>query len=376
MRRHQILVIIVSLVIPVGVAGLWPGASGLATEVPAAQDNAQAERQAVIDNLVAKVEAHLNSDPTDGRGWEVLAPVYMQLARYPDAVNAWRKTLQLLGENADRQTNLGQALMAEANGKVTAEAQEAFNRAVALDGTTISARYYLGIAAEQSGRREDAVKIWKDLIASAPPGAHWAADVRAALARVESTAQTTAPDKPATTEQSAMIQGMVDRLAARLKENGSDPDGWARLVHSYKVLGDESKAQAAISDAQRALAIDPDKRKRFDTALKESEDGTIPASPPHQTNGGAAPPLHEGDSIPNMVERLAERLKRSGSDPDGWIMLARSYVTLGDKQKAAAAIKDARAALAADATRLQFFNEALQRFKIDGSGDSEDAHKK
>ena len=46
-------------------------------------------------------------------------------------------------------------------------------------------------------------------------------------------------------------------------------------------------------------------------------------------------------------------------------MLTRSYLTLGEKEKAAAAIKDARAALADDAARLQLFNEALQRFKID-----------
>ena len=42
----------------------------------------QPEQQAQIETLVARIEVHLQSNPKDGRGWEVLAPVYMQLGRY------------------------------------------------------------------------------------------------------------------------------------------------------------------------------------------------------------------------------------------------------------------------------------------------------
>ncbi len=66
-----------------------------------------------------------------------------------------------------------------------------------------------------------------------------------------------------------------------------------------------------------------------------------------------------------MVERLAERLKKSGSDPDGWLMLTRSYLTLGEKDKATAAIRNARRALADDPNKLAQFNAALKNFKID-----------
>ena len=207
---------------------------------------------------------------------------------------AWRSTLKLLGESADREANLGEALMAEANGVVTADAKAAFMRAVTLDNTTVSARYYLGTAAEQDGKREEAAKIWRDLIAEAPAGAHWVSDVRAALARVEanpaapppgpSAAQIAAATEQSPDQQTAMIRGMVDGLAARLKQDGSDLDGWVRLVRSYKVLGEPDKAQAAISDAQHALANDPDKRKRLDVALKELEGSAAvaPANPPIQ----------------------------------------------------------------------------------------------
>ncbi|MFZ0095605.1 MAG: c-type cytochrome biogenesis protein CcmI [Pseudolabrys sp.] len=378
--HRRAVALVALLLLPVGAGSLYLrlGSPGLASEPLTAQRGAQPDQQAPIENIVAKVEVHLQNNPKDGRGWEVLAPVYMQLGRYTDSVNAWRTALALLGESADREANLGEALVAEANGVVTADAKTAFVRAVTLDNTTVTARYYLGTAAEQDGKREEAAKIWRDLIAEAPAGAHWVSDVRAALARVEaspaapspgpSAAQIAAATKQSPDQQTAMIRGMVDGLAARLQQDGSDLDGWVRLVRSYKVLGELDKEQSAISDAQRALANDPDKRKRFDVALKELESGAAVAAvnpPVQQANPPTAPPQHEGPAIQSMLDRLAERVKKAGSDTEGWVMLTRSYLTLGEKEKAAAAIKDARAALADDAARLQQFNEALQRFKID-----------
>ena len=220
-------------------------------------------------------------------------------------MSAWRNTLALLGESADREANLGEALMAEANGVVTVQAKAAFVRAITLDNTIVSARYYLGRAAEQDGKREEAAKIWRDLVAEAPAGAHWANDVRAALARVESSS-TASPD----------------------------PTG-AQTAGPTRQSPDASLPVAAANPPFR------------------------PANPP------AAPPQHEGDAIQGMVDRLAERVKKSGLDPEGWIMLTRSYLTLGEKEKAAATISDARAALVGNAAMLQFFNEALEKFKID-----------
>ena len=56
---------------------------------------------------------------------------------------------------------------------------------------------------------------------------------------------------------------MVARLADRLKKDGSDVQGWLQLVRSYRVLGQNDKMQAAIADARRALANDPDKLRQF-----------------------------------------------------------------------------------------------------------------
>ncbi|HEX9072980.1 MAG TPA: c-type cytochrome biogenesis protein CcmI [Pseudolabrys sp.] len=375
-RYRRGIAAIALLLLPVGAGGLYLllGSPELASEPVGAQP-AAASNQPSVEELIAKVEAHLARNPDDGRGWEILAPVYMQIGRYSDSVNAWRNVLQLLGDNADREANLGESLTAEANGIVTADAKAAFVRAVTLDSTTVTARYYLGIAAEQDGQRDQAAKMFQDLIDEAPPGAHWVADVRTALARVKGQAPTARPD-PAQAlaaqqpeQQAAMIRGMVDGLAARLKQDGSDLDGWVKLVRSYKVLGEADKAQAAIGDAQRALAGDAEKRQRLDAALKEldADKGAAVAAvtpPAPNVSPAGAPPQHEGE-IRGMVDRLAARLKQSGSDPEGWLMLIRSYLTLGEKEKTTETINSARSALAGDAAKLQLFNEALRRFKVE-----------
>jgi cytochrome c-type biogenesis protein CcmH len=69
-------------------------------------------------------------------------------------------------------------------------------------------------------------------------------------------------------QRNEMVQGMVQRLAEKLKQDGSDIEGWLRLMRAYMVLGERDKARAAASDARRALAADPDKLRMIDTAAK------------------------------------------------------------------------------------------------------------
>jgi len=239
-----------------------------------------------ITSLVAQVEAHLKRNPKDARGYAVLAPVYLRLGRFSDAVNAFRHVLALSGETAERQADLGEALTAEANGIVTAEAKRAFARALTLDADDLKARFYTGIAAEQDGDRQKAAAIWHGVLAKAPPGAPWIAAVRQALARVDgavppvasappaagapgpSAADVAAASQMSRQDRSAMIRGMVARLASRLKHDGNDIEGWQRLLRAYMVLHERDKAHAAAGDARRVFASDPDKLRRIEDTIK------------------------------------------------------------------------------------------------------------
>src|ERR1039458_4873771 len=192
--------------------------------------------------MIAQVEDHLARNPKDGRAWEVLAPVYMRLGRFDDAVRAWRNVIRLNGSSASREADLGEALVFAANGVVTPEAKTQFERALALDGQDVMARFYTGMAADQAGRSAEADAIWRELLANAPPGAPWVELVRHAMERKTppgaapaaaaapgppgpSAAETAEATKLPADHQDEMIVSMVARLADRLKKDGSDAEG-------------------------------------------------------------------------------------------------------------------------------------------------------
>jgi cytochrome c-type biogenesis protein CcmH len=228
-----------------------------------------------LDNLVAQVEAHLDKNPTDGRGWGVLAPVLVRLGRFDDAVRAYRHVITYSGDNSERRADLGEALMAAAGGVVTGEAKAEFERAVAMNADEVKANYFLGIAAEQDGRNAAAASIWQAMLAKAPPDAPWRPLVQAALSRVGGVSapalsdDTMAAAKDMTeSDRGAMIRGMVDRLATRLKQNGDDVEGWLRLVRAYMVMGDRDKAVSALTDARQAFANNAERLKQLNEGLK------------------------------------------------------------------------------------------------------------
>jgi len=229
-------------------------------------------------SLINQVETHLARNPNDGAGWEVIAPVYLRLGRFDDAVAARRKALALNGATAAREADLGEALVAAANDMVTAEAKQAFTDAMARDPHEVKARYFLGLADEQDGNRDAAAAKWRALLQDAPAGAPWIGYVRTALGRVTgepvaSTAGPNADDVAAASNMSEeqraqMIRGMVAKLADRLHENGADLDGWMKLMRAYVVLGDRDKAKDAAADAKRALASRPEEVKKIDDLVK------------------------------------------------------------------------------------------------------------
>jgi len=228
-----------------------------------------------VDNLVAQVEAHLEKNPKDGRGWSVLAPVLVKLGRFDDAVRAYRNVITFNGDNAAHRADLGEAMAAAAGGVVTAEAKAEFERAVALDAAEVKARFFLGLSAEQDGRTNEAAAIWQAMLKSAPADAPWRPLIEASLARVGGSAAPALSDDSIAaakdmneTDRTAMIRGMVERLAGRLKQNGNDVEGWLRLVRAYMVLGERDKARQALADARQAVGNDAGRLKELNEGLR------------------------------------------------------------------------------------------------------------
>lgn len=234
-----------------------------------------------IEALVARAEAHLAENPDDGRGWEVLAPIYLRMGRLEEARTAYSNAIRLLGPSAERQSGYGEALVALAGGVVTEEARVAFQSARELEPTAPRAAFFLAMALVQEGRDERALEAFRNLASISPADAPWMDAVNAHIAALDNVpaplalsdevpAETLsedglAPGNPDTADiaaarnlsdgdRQAMIDGMVEGLDERLRENPDNIEGWIRLVRSYGVLGRSQEAQDAL---RRGLEVFP-----------------------------------------------------------------------------------------------------------------------
>lgn len=230
-----------------------------------------------INDAVVQIEKHLAQNPNDGRGYEVVAPVYMQMGRFDEAVRAFSEAARIQGPTAARLSSLGQARIAQAGGIVTAEARADFENALALDKNDMRARFFLALAAEQDGDKTKALAAFRAIAADVDPASPIGQTVAAKIAELQpqSEAGATIAAMPKD-DQNTMIRAMVAGLAQKLETNSGDVEGWLRLIRAYVVLGDKKEAVDAVAKARAALASNADGLRRVDDMAREMQIGTAP----------------------------------------------------------------------------------------------------
>lgn len=260
------------LAVPVVSWGIYGmiGSPGLPSQ-PLQERLTRDPSQSTESELIARAEQHLAANPDDGRGWDVLAPVYLRLGRFDDAVIAYRNAIRLLGPTAHRHSGLGEAIVSAAGGLVTDEAQDEFRRALQLEAGDLKARYFLAAGLAQDGQLAEAQAGWKAMLPDLPADSPWRVAVEQAIAQADSrmgaakeTAGTDGPSqqdmeeaaKMAPADRAAMIETMVAGLDEKLRSNPHDVEGWKRLMRSYVVLGRRDAAMEALGRARSALGAD------------------------------------------------------------------------------------------------------------------------
>jgi cytochrome c-type biogenesis protein CcmH len=225
-----------------------------------------------LDSAVKAIEARLAQNPNDVRGWQVIAPVYMELGRYADAVTALRHVNALATPTADTETDLGEALMMQNGGKVAGEPIELFQKAAALDPKHIRSRFYIAGEETRTGDNVAAVRDWTALIAMGKGDEPWAVTARNGLAQAEAALNPVATMSAASAPDNAQITAMVDGLEARLKSQGGTIAEWTELVRSRMVQGRITDAQAAYDAARKAY---PDKSARTELDVLAADSGLV-----------------------------------------------------------------------------------------------------
>lgn len=257
-RGGRIVASVAVLAIPLTSWGIY-AATG-SPDLPAQPLSARLERspaENTVMELVARAERHLAANPQDGRGWEVIAPIYQRIGRHADAVAAHENAMKLLGATATREIALGEAIVEANGGSITAEARAAFERALALEPKNPTARFLAAAALAHAGDNAGAVAAFRALLDDLPDASPWKPTIAQAISDLAAPGPTAEAVEAAglisDKERAAMIGDMVEGLDRRLRENPDDAEGWQRLVRSYVVLDRAEDAADALKRGIEAL---------------------------------------------------------------------------------------------------------------------------
>ncbi len=286
------LATVLGVVLPVAAIGIyWATGAPRLPGQPVAARRELPKLSPEVAKLVTAVEARLKQNPEDGRGWDVIAPVYLRLTRYTAAADAYARAARLLGDSPARLAGLAEATMLANEGRITEPTRTTLEKLLRLEPGNVQARFWLAFGKEQDGRLAEAASDYEQLLAIAPPDVSWRDTlaerheaVRLALAEIAAAPSTSLPKLPSlpqpisptaattpgptaadiaaaellsTAERQAMIDGMVSGLAARLEKDGRDLAGWQRLIRALNTLGRRDDAIAALGRARKSFDGQP-----------------------------------------------------------------------------------------------------------------------
>jgi len=228
--------------------------------------------------LLTQLRATVSQRPDDIQGHILLAQQERRIGNFRDAKEAQTQVLTLKGAGVTAQdlADLGELQVLAAGGYVSPEAEMSLRAALAQDPANGVARYYLGLMLTQTGRPDQAFRIWDGLLRAGPPDAPWIPPI---AAQIEDLAQlagvrysmpeigSSALRGPSATdvenaqsmspaERMEMIGGMVAGLSERLATEGGPATDWARLISSLGVLGEQQRAAAIYANAVDVFAGD------------------------------------------------------------------------------------------------------------------------
>jgi cytochrome c-type biogenesis protein CcmH len=256
-------------------------------------DPAPAHEPAAPADPLAELERKAKADPDNAGAWQELGFAYFEQGRFADAAEAYRRATQIDPKSAVLWSSLGEALvMASEREPMPAEARAAFHKAASLDPADARARYFLAVERDLTGDHEGAIADWLALLRDTPEGAPWEGDLRRTIEQV----------------------GKINRIAVD-QRIAAVLQGRPRPANAMAGIPGPTREQLAAASA--------------------------------------IPPSEQQQMAESMVARLSARLQGQPGDVEGWIMLMRSYQSLGRTADAAGALGKAVAANPQHKARLE-----------------------
>jgi cytochrome c-type biogenesis protein CcmH len=249
--------------------------------------------QSAVPKSIEALEQKANASPKNAAAWQALGLAYFEQELFDDAVRAYAKASEIYPAKAILWSALGEArIMANRTDPMPAEAVANFQRAISLDPKDPRARYFLAVKRDIDGDHTGAVADWLTLLADTPADAPWRSDLVRTIEQV----------------------GKINRIDVAAKLAAAESKAPRPPIAARAMSG------PSAADLSAAASI---------------------------------PPREQNRMAEEMVARLEQRLASKPGNLEGWIMLMRSRMTLGQPDKASAALKAALAANPAQAAQLR-----------------------
>ncbi len=229
--------------------------------------------------LLARLRETVAARPDDLQGHMLLAQQERRIGNFRAAKEAQGAVVRIKGQQSTVAdiAALGELQVLAAGGYVSPEAERSLRAVLSRDPANGTARYYIGLMLAQTGRPDQAFRLWDALLRAGPEDAPWIppildqieelaqlAGVRYAIPAIgpgasgPSAQDMIAAQEMSPAERMEMIGSMVQGLSDRLATEGGPARDWARLISSLGVLGRWQEARAIHTNAVEVFADDKD----------------------------------------------------------------------------------------------------------------------
>jgi cytochrome c-type biogenesis protein CcmH len=177
------------ITVPALADGAAPAAAGGPDDaaMAAAAQMPEADRQAMIAGMVAKLAARLAASPDDFEGWMRLGRAYAAMSERDKAVDAFDHAASLRTTDPAPKLSAIEVLLTglRPSDPLPAHAVGLLHQVQLVAPDEPAVLWYLGIAAVRDGHKDEARGYWTRLLAKLPPNGNDAGMVKAALQTVQ-----------------------------------------------------------------------------------------------------------------------------------------------------------------------------------------------
>lgn len=139
-----------------------------------------------VEKMVAEFAIKMEKDPTNLKGWAMLARSYRILGRNEDAAKAYARAGNFIDSDPQLLADYADVLASNANGSFTGKPMQLINQALKLDPNNLMALWLAGTASYNSGNYKVAVQTWEKLAKQIPSDTDEARAIQGSIAEARS----------------------------------------------------------------------------------------------------------------------------------------------------------------------------------------------